>query len=371
MRSFDYLVVGQGLAGSVLAYSLLKAGQKVVILDNNPVVSASKIAAGTINPVTGRRLVKSWRIDEFLLVAAEFYTELEVFLGVRLWHERCVYKILKNAEEENQWSYRANFESYRAYMEPEILSEQDLHVAENLTKTGFLKPFQFAKTLKAAQVNIPLLVSEMRKYFLEKAILWQEEFDFSKIHLETGACGYKDYSFKKILFAEGAQAVRNPFFNFLPFQPDKGEMLCVKIHDFSFKNILKNNIAIVPLHDTQNGAPFNFWVGATNDTQFSDISPSPQNKTLILNELAHIFSGKFEVINHQAAVRPTVAERRPFLGLHADFPQLGIFNGLGTKGALLAPYWAQHLAAHLLENKPLELEADIRRFNKKKTAQTP
>jgi hypothetical protein len=35
---------------------------------------------------------------------------------------------------------------------------------------------------------------------------------------------------------------------------------------------------------------------------------------------------------------------------------------LGSKGGLLAPYWAAQLAAHLLEGAPLEPDADIRRF---------
>ena len=61
-------------------------------------------------------------------------------------------------------------------------------------------------------------------------------------------------------------------------------------------------------------------------------------------------------------IRPTVADKRPLLGLHPTLPQLAIFNGLGTKGASLGPYFAEQMTNFLLDKQDLEHEANISRF---------
>ena len=71
----------------------------------------------------------------------------------------------------------------------------------------------------------------------------------------------------------------------------------------------------------------------------------------------------FEVVDHKAAVRPTVKERRPFIGIHPNHKQIGIFNGLGAKGVLLAPFFASHFSEYLLGKTELMKEIDVKRFN--------
>ncbi|MEJ7679431.1 MAG: hypothetical protein WKG06_16540 [Segetibacter sp.] len=47
-----------------------------MIIDKNKPFTASKAASGVINPVTGRRIVRTWRIEELLPFALKAYTEL-------------------------------------------------------------------------------------------------------------------------------------------------------------------------------------------------------------------------------------------------------------------------------------------------------
>ncbi|HBA65740.1 MAG TPA: FAD-dependent oxidoreductase, partial [Methylococcaceae bacterium] len=56
----DFLIVGQGLAGSLLAFELIQRNAQVMVVDDGR-ENASEVAAGLINPVTGIRLVKSDR----------------------------------------------------------------------------------------------------------------------------------------------------------------------------------------------------------------------------------------------------------------------------------------------------------------------
>jgi len=67
------LIVGQGLAGSLLAWQLVRRGQRVVVVDCEQETSSSKVAGGIVTPITGMRMVKTWRLDEFYPVAREFY----------------------------------------------------------------------------------------------------------------------------------------------------------------------------------------------------------------------------------------------------------------------------------------------------------
>ena len=359
MKNADFIIVGQGLAGSVLAYLLLKKGQKVILIDQyteGGKKSSSQIAAGVINPITGMRFVKSWRIDEFLPVARSLYQEIETVLNVKLWHERTIFRVLRHVEEENNWLLRNSYPDYQPYCGNMPPSVQTLEM-------GHYKPFYaIAEVKNGAQVNLSALVAHFRLFFKQKQMLLQEHFDSNECAISDKSVEYKGIKASKIIFCEGAHAQSNPFFNQLPFNPDKGELLLVRIPNLDLTHIFKNKMAIVPLHDTVAGQKDLYWVGATNTWAFDNDLPSTTNKELIINELKNTINLPFEVIEQQAAIRPTVKDRRPLLGLHPQHPQLGIFNGFGTKGASLVPFWAQRFTEFLLNEEPLDKDVDIQRF---------
>ncbi len=360
MQEVDFLIVGQGLAGSVLAWELMRRGKKIAVIDawqtpteGGQFTPSSRIAAGLINPITGWRIVKSWKIDELLPIAQKTYSDLGNFLGVSVWIDRKIVRTIRNIEEENQWFLRASYPENAAYCEREIFN--------NFMKDK-LKDFRaFSHILKVAQVNLPLLLENFEKYLLEKSLLTKENFDYRAILLpqnEGERVTYKNFSAQKIIFCEGAQAIKNPFFSWLPFRLDKGELLLVEIPNLMLEKIFRNKLAIIPLPDKKNI----YWVGATNDWHFSDDKPTPINYENLVSELHEILKIPFRVIAHQAAIRPTVRDRRPLIGLHPAHPSLGIFNGLGTKGTSLAPFWANHFVNFLLHNTLLDSEIDIKRI---------
>jgi glycine oxidase len=380
MNEQDYIIVGQGIAGSVLAYFLRKYGQKVVVIDKNTegVLSSSKIAAGVINPITGRRFVKSWRIDELLPSAKQTYQELEKVLKIPIWHERRIIRTLRDNEEENNFLLRRTYSDYEHYCgETTVLPQFSDNNSSLVEASPFNHFHSFADIKNGAQVNVPFLVEHFRAYFIDNQCLISDIFSTSDLVIGENSVTYGNIKAKKIIFAEGAEGAKNPYFSWLPFNLDKGELLLVRIPNLKLRHIFKNKISIVPLHDI--GIMFNmraqnaentegghatdlYWVGATNAWTFDDDQPSESNKLLIINELREILNCPFEVVGHQAAVRPTVRDRRPFIGLHPKFPALGIFNGFGTKGASLVPFFAARFADSLLKNLPLEREVDIVRF---------
>jgi glycine oxidase len=380
MNEQDYIIVGQGIAGSVLAYFLRKNGQKVVVIDRNTegVLSSSKIAAGVINPITGRRFVKSWRIDELLPFAKQTYQELEKVLKISIWHDRRIIRTLRDIEEENNFLLRRTYPDYEFYCGETTPLPRLSDENASLVDASFINHFHsFADIKNGAQVNVPFLIEHFRTYFIDNQCFINNDFSFSDLIIEENGVTYKNIKAEKIIFAEGAAGATNPYFSWLPFNLDKGELLLVRIPNLKLRHIFKNKISIVPLHDigivskmsaqspknTEGGhAEDLYWVGATNAWTFDDDQPSENNKLLIINELREILNCPFEIIGHQAAVRPTVRDRRPFIGLHPKFPVLGIFNGFGTKGASLVPFFAARFVDSLLKNLPLEREVDISRF---------
>jgi len=110
---FDYLIVGQGAAGTLMHYELSKRGKKCLVIDNQHIGAASKVAAGIINPVTGRRYVKSWRIEELMPFALATYRAIEQKLRITFCHERNILRALFNHGEENDWLARTAQADYQ------------------------------------------------------------------------------------------------------------------------------------------------------------------------------------------------------------------------------------------------------------------
>ncbi len=344
-----FLIVGQGLAGTLLAYFLRKAGGQIWVVDDQHQSASSRAAAGIINPITGRKYVKSWRIDDLLPVAVQTYQALEQQFGATIFHPRNVLRAISNAKESNDWSLHTLEPGYKHY----IAEEVNLGNYQN----NITLAYGYGEVLHGAQVDLPLLIGKFRQWLQKEGSLTTETFDFEQLIIEAESIRYQNLIADKIIFCEGAKGKFNPFFNYLPFHGDKGEALIVRIPDAHFEKILKQQIFIVPL-----GKDDLYWIGATYERHYPDDQPSEQGRQYLTRHLQQVLKIPFEIVQHLAAVRPTVRDRRPLLGLHPQFSQVGIFNGLGTKGASLGPFWAQHFANFLLTGASLDREADIRRF---------
>ena len=187
----------------------------------------------------------------------------------------------------------------------------------------------------------------------------EEVFDYQQVEPGEGRVGYQDFSAKKIIFCEGARAIDNPFFNYLPFSVTKGELLLVRIPGARFEKMLKHHVMISAFGKPEDEI---FWVGSTSRFEFEGTEPTAEKRQWLEEQLRDVLEAPFEVVAHLAGIRPTVFDIRPFLGLHPQHSCLGIFNGLGTKGASLAPFFAKQMADFLLGKGQVDAEVDIARF---------
>jgi glycine/D-amino acid oxidase-like deaminating enzyme len=149
----------------------------------------------------------------------------------------------------------------------------------------------------------------------------------------------------------------NPFFNYLPLKPTKGEALFVN-YPFEFPKIIKNKTAFVPIGKNE------YWIGGTNDWNDQNNEPTLEKQTLMQQEWHELLDPNLlSIQNHRAAIRPATKDRFPFLGKHPEHPNLFIFNGFGTKATLLTPYLSNHFVDFLTKNTSLMQEVNCNRFN--------
>lgn len=353
----NFLIIGQGLAGTLTGFRLEKAGHEVHYIDAPHQTAASQVAAGIVNPITGRRFVKSWRIDELIPEAKTLYRELESLLGVKLWHEQPLIRTLYNRGDLNDWQARSADPGYPEYME----DDPDPGRIPALTDPVFA----YAGVRHAARVDIPTLVSTYRQKLAGEGHITEAIFDYATIPALLGADagaveGLKSNAsptYDHVICCEGWRARHNPWFNDLPHGGNKGEILIVKTKAPILDRMFKHRVFLVPLaNDT-------YWIGATSENQFTDDSPTPANRSFLANRLAEVLTGTdYKIIDHRAAVRPTVKDRRMFIGTHPKIARLHMLNGLGTKGASLAPLGSRWLVEYLLEGKDIPSEVDINRY---------
>ncbi|MFK7948938.1 MAG: NAD(P)/FAD-dependent oxidoreductase [Saprospiraceae bacterium] len=345
---YDYIIVGQGIAGTVLSHFLIKNGQNILVIDNGYLTSSSKVAAGIVNPITGRRYVKSWMFDTLLDFAQETYESLGESLNITCFEQRNIVRVLFNNKEENDYYARSGQNGYSQFM----LETPDLKEYESV-----LNPvFSIGEVTKSGKVNLSSIMSAFRQKLETNNQILTEQFDFEQLTLKKDTVYYKNIEAKNIIFCEGIKGTENPFFNYLPFNGAKGQVLIVRIPNFKPQKIFKHRIFFVPLEEDT------FWVGATNENDYTDNLPTEKGRINLEKKLQKIIKVPYEIIKHQAAIRPNVKDRRPFIGQHPKFDNLFIFNGLGTKGSSLAPYFANHFVEHLLHQKPLMKEVNIQRY---------
>lgn len=341
----NFLVVGQGIAGTTMAWALRQRGAQVHLIDADAPTSSSSVAAGIINPVTGKRYVKSWGVETFWPAAKQFYSELEQYLETKFWHETPILRLLPTHLESNDWASRCALPDYADW-----LGERP----DAGAWAPYLHPrFQIGFIRKSVRVDFSTLLPAFRQKWQTEGLFSIASIDYSQT--EDWLRGYD-----QIVFCEGWRAMNNPYFPGLGWQVVKGEAFHIRFPNASTTEIptemVKKEALIAPLG---NGL---YWAGGTYNWTFDDELPTNGERAILQGRLADMLAVPYDIVAHRAAVRPATKDRRPFLGRSPHHPKVAMFNGLGTKGALLAPYWAQHLAEHLLHGATLDPEVDIRRF---------
>jgi glycine oxidase len=325
--SGDVLIVGQGLAGSCLAWALHFSGRGVMLVDRGEPTTASRIAAGLITPVTGRRLTIAHRFAENHRQSVNFYRQIERELGSTLLVEKPALREFLDDQE------RIIFEKKRTTL--------DGCCTPHTNSAGCVTGFEMRD---AARLNVPGFLDQTRHYFASRG-----RFRIADLNLETDILFNHDEVFvnglnigcSAVALCQGYQHCTNRFFPSIPDNPAKGEILRVRLNQYQAESVVHKGIWLVP--DTSIDGQSSFLVGATFDRRLLDHLPTAAGRDELLGGLKQITLEHAEVIDHVAAVRAGMHRRRPIVGRHPEHDRVFLLNGLGSHGTLLAPVAAQAL----------------------------
>ena len=348
----DYIIVGQGLAGTLLAYELLRQNRTVVVFNDPNQIKSSEVAAGLINPVIFRRMTKSWLVDDAFPQMETTYRELEELLHEPLYFPGRMMRIL-NEDEDGFWKEKVFANHLKAYLEVEANL--------NFKNTGISNTFSFGCVNKSGRLDVQKLIFAFSGLLTQLDSIKNEKFDYEKLVLQPDSVTYDNVMASKIIFCEGSAAAQNPFFKNLKFKNSKGEVLELKIPELELNEIVSSEVFVMPIGNDS------YKVGATYTWDELNEKTTDSARKELLDKLRNISSTPFEVLNQKAGIRPTMHDRKPVIGLLPDHPQIGIFNGLGSKGVLLGPYFAKQFDRFLNGNSTfLNPEANIQRYFKRK-----
>lgn len=345
-KHVDYIIVGQGLAGSALAVQLITRNKKILVIDQPQKNRSSRVAAGLFNPITGKKMTKTWMADQLFPYLQNFYKKAEQLTDEMFFHPMPVYRPFLSVEEQNEWMAKSADSAFSGYLGKIFLASEIPDVKDPfggllLDRCGYVDTIQFMKAIRALIERNNLIITE--------------DFDQQELIATQNSVEYKGFTASKIIFCQGTATAQNKWFDWVPVNALKGETLTLQSSKPP-QQIINRGVYIVPSarNEIKIGSTYNY-----HDTEPQVTVKARKELEEKLNELT---SFPYQVTGQDWGRRPTVPDRRPILGAHPEYHSLVIFNGLGTKGVSLAPYFSQILAGWLMGEIDLNKVIDVNRY---------
>jgi glycine/D-amino acid oxidase-like deaminating enzyme len=341
----DFLIVGQGLAGSLLAWHLLDAGKRVLVVDRDEVETSSKVAAGLVTPLAGGRFHLPDGLEERLDFARSFYWKHEELSGEVFFHHRRIARLFRDALEAEVWKNRLDRVSGRYAR---------FHGPLQVDAERISAPWGGFEMREGGWLDVPAFLEYTRRVLLERVSYAIGQVDSREILTSASSIRWKNVEASHVVFCEGWRGGQNRFFDWVPVRPTPGDILDLEIAGLGDETrILNKGGWLIPLGDGR------FRAGSTYRPVGATAEVSAIGRDEVLAKIALMTPLTPAVTGHRCAVRPTIRRSQVFMGRHPSEPRIAFFNGLGSKGVLNGPWHASRLADHLLSGAPLPAATDL------------
>lgn len=341
----DFIIVGGHLAGISFAETALANNKSILVISDNS-QNSSLAAAGIYNPVVLKRMKPTQDAYEHLMYMKPFYAALEKKLNIKFDYPIPLYRKFASIEEQNIWFEAIDNPKLTPFLHPEIVHEKF---------EGIDSPFGYGKLLHTGYLDTHALISAYHEYLEREGSIIKETFSYEDLILEGDHVVYQGYKAKHIVFAEGFGMLKNPYFEKLPLNGTKGELLLIKAPDLKLTVCLKSSLFILPVGNDL------YKVGATYEWDDKTPTPTEAGRLELIEKLAQIISCPYEIIEQFAGVRPTTKDRKPLVGTHAEYKNVHLLNGLGTRGVMLGPYMAKELYESIQTGVALKRDINLSR----------
>jgi glycine oxidase len=326
MPNRNIAIIGGGLAGACLA-KLFHEKDVRFHWYSDEISSASHISSGILNPVTGRRYALAWNYQDLINIAKEYYGDFLVPIRLE--------KHFKPFKDE-------------ATIDKVILGKE-----KYLSKINE----EWIEVMESYQLRTNDFINFIIKSLNKNNQVINKEFNYTLLHNTENQWHYLGHVYDNIIFAEGIFIKNNPFFNYLPFQPNRGEALIIDIQENKPSSVKKHGKFICPFGEK-------FWVGSSFDkVEFEAPLLTDKAKQDMMDAIPKLIGdSSYHITSHFGALRSTTPDRRPIIGEHPLHKGLYLFNGFGTKGASLIPWCAIQLINSILKDTDVPFEVSITRI---------
>ena len=334
------LVVGQGLAGTLVGFEALRRGWNVTTIDRGT-HCASRVAAGLFNPMSFRRLIPTWDASDHLQTMRETLGSMEALLGISVLFPMPMWKILPDAEVAANWLEKSQA---NPLMGPLIPAPE-----------GVIAPHGIGVVEAAGWVDLPRLLDGWRAHLMREDVPAQ----FIAADLQDFEASGRLSDFDAVVDCRGVAVREDDSLAHLEVAAYQGEVLTLEGTGPGFEATLNCGKWLLPIGGGR------FKLGASYDWNSDTLEVSDAVRETLLEKMESAWPGVrtgHDVVAHEVGLRPVSRDRRPVVGAAlgsipaaegAGSPKRFVFNGLGTRGVLIAPRWAAALLDHITSGTSL------------------
>lgn len=334
-------IIGQGLAGSLLALHLKDLGIPFKVQDIPRPGCATSVAPGIVNPLAGRNFMPPRYIDELLEQLDRAMQMVENAIGESIWTPCPILRMFSDPTQIDK-------------LESSLRKEATLRFVSDRREANSFPylndDFGSFITEQAGWANLPIFKSRMRELLDKEGLLVEEEWTEASLESAKGK--------ELVVFCEGWHSGNNPIWSFIPHNPAKGEMIVVRFEEpIPRDRIYNQSCWAQPIGE------HSWRVGATYSWSAFDSEPTLDGAEKLQENLAMLTSIPFHVEDQMAGVRPIVDDYKPVVGQHPDNKDWFILNAMGSKGVLQTPTAVRDLLDYLTEGTRIPSEWSVDRFN--------
>ena len=348
MKQVDFVILGFGIAGATMARELLQRGKRVLVIDSAQ-NTATAIAGGTIHPAVLRYYTKVWRGDEFWPVAKSHYRDWSEELSVPLITSEGLIRVFDSLDESRLWNKRREQDFWAQYLSPLSSDNSSAFPAINA-------PFALGLSDDFLRFNPKLLLDKYRQMLTEHGQYIQSALSFHSSTELYEAINQLGYNTHGIILAQGHQQDFWPGMSQgNPIKAKKGQYLIIECPGLKISRVVKSKFFLIPLGDNR------YQVGATY-ARDKDNNAQEDSLERVKADLDRLLAHPYKVVDCWTGTRPGTQDRKPILGALSPQDNLYVFNGLNSRGLLMAPLLGQWLANYILDDTELPKEVSISRF---------
>ncbi|RAP32119.1 hypothetical protein DID76_01410 [Candidatus Marinamargulisbacteria bacterium SCGC AG-414-C22] len=327
----DVIIVGQGIAGSTLAYKCMQQGYRIKIISSPDKSATSLVAAGLMQAVTGLFLTVSQQNIKYLTTAVKFYQSLEQVFNTTFITPHTCYRYL-NPIQIKKWEKKRYQTLAKEYIGEHFVP----------SPAGINPALKFIHTFPTYCVQPERLLDRLTSYFKHESVLLNNTFTEKNICIKKDHISYDGIKARYIILCLGHHSASSSLYESYSFDNVKGETMTINNLDQNYSDVYQGRQWMVPF------AKNVYRIGATYSRN-NKLEPTEEGLSVLTQFLTTLAIKKFSIKQHNAGIRCVLNNGIPLVESLPSHPRLLSFTGFGSKGFMTCPWYADRLIRNLAQ----------------------